>query len=154
MQKRLGIEAALTNDFAEQDRLSTLIIDKDNELLIVKEEDWDQFIHLLPSNASITETYSLLELENPEVTDLFTDYGFTSEFGRTYLYADTPIAFSIVRGNPTEVAMALLQFEEYLIAKEKLANETIYFLDKNYEDLIKKVANAYAINVHIFDLDK
>ncbi|MBA2869902.1 hypothetical protein HNQ85_000160 [Anoxybacillus calidus] len=144
MQKRLGVEATIKNLFTAE--FDNGIVDKDGELLI-----FESSIQLLPSNI---ETYSLLELENPERTDLFNDYGFISEQGRTYLYQETVIAFSIVEGDATEIAMALLQYEEYLIAKEHCNNEIIYFMDKTYEDLIKKVAAAYDINIHIFDLDK
>jgi hypothetical protein len=146
MQKRLGVEAAVKNFFIAKNSFDNRIIDKDGELLI-----FEPFTQLLPTNI---ETYSLLELEHPELTDLFSDYGFISEQGRAYLYQDTVIAFSIVAGDATEIAMALLQYEEYLIAMEHCNNKTIYFMDKTYEDLIKKVAAAYDINIHIFDLDK
>jgi hypothetical protein len=146
MQKRLGVEAAVKNLFTAKDSFDNRIVDKDGELFI-----FEPSTQLLPTNI---ETYSLLELEHPELTDLFSDYGFISEQGRTYLYQETVIAFSIVDGDAAEIDMALLQYEEYLIAKEHCNNETIYFMDKTYEDLIKKVAAAYDINIHIFDLDK
>ncbi|RAK22379.1 hypothetical protein B0I26_102373 [Anoxybacillus vitaminiphilus] len=141
MQKRLGAEAAAKNLLFDN-----RIIDQDRELLI-----FEPSTQLLPANI---ETYSLLELNNPELTDLFGDYGFISEQGRAYLYQETVIAFAVVDGDATEIDMALLQYEEYLIAKEHCNNETIYFMDKTYEGLIKKVAAAYDINIRIFDLDK
>ncbi|WP_044894802.1 hypothetical protein [Bacillus alveayuensis] len=142
MQKRLGIE--ITDKHL--DSFKNGIIDKDDDLLI-----FESFMQ--PPSANI-EAYSLLELTHPELTDLFGDYGFISEQGRAYLYEETVMAFSIVDGDAAEIAMALLQYEEYLIAKERCNNETIYFMDKSYEDLLKKVAAAYHINIHIFDLDK
>jgi hypothetical protein len=152
MKKRLAIEAIVRKHVAEKDLLHDLIDDKDDEWLIVKEEHLEQLTHLFDFSA--IETYTLIELNDPELTDLFPDYGFITEQGRTYLYEETVIAFSVISGDPTEITMALLQYEEYLIAKEGHGKGTIYFMDKNYEDLIKKVASAYDINIHIFDLDK
>ncbi|HZG60507.1 MAG TPA: hypothetical protein VEY68_08595 [Anoxybacillus sp.] len=146
MQKRLGVEATIKKLFTAKDSFDNRIVDKDGELLI-----FEPLTQLLPTNI---ETYSLLELDHPELTDLFSDYGFLSEQGRAYLYQEAVIAFSIIDGDATEISMALLQYEEYLIAKEQCNNETIYFMDKTYEDLIKKVAAAYDINIRIFDLDK
>jgi len=151
MIERFGFE--ITN-FSISSELQELVLDRDEHLLIINKENIDELISSLPSQASILDNYSLIELQNAELMPLFSDYGFISSNNRTYLFKEAILAFSITSGDTIEIEMALLQFEEYLIAKVLQNNESVYFVDKNYKDLIIKVASAYDINVHIFDLDK
>ncbi|MBA2873467.1 hypothetical protein [Thermaerobacillus caldiproteolyticus] len=120
------------------------VIDQDEEWLIATE----------PPSHLRTDIERLIEVENTEFTDLFNDYGFISEEGRAYIYQNAVTAFSVIDGDQTEIEMMILQLDEYLIAKEKNEKETIYFIGRHHEELLMKVAAAYNVTVHIFDLDK
>jgi hypothetical protein len=123
---------------------SDLVIDQDEEWLIVTQ---------LPSHL-FKDCETLIEIEHPAFTDLFSDYGFISTENRVYLYEELVSAFSIVRGHPPEITMMLLQLEEYMIAQEKKEKEPVYFIGKHHDELLMKVAAAYNVTIHIFDLDK
>lgn len=151
MIKRYGVEIS---SWPMNDKLEKFVVDKDDQLAILSKENASQFLNALSSQEFSVETYSLIEIQGSERTPLFPDYGFISASNRVYLYAETVLAFSIIDGSATEIKMALLQYEEYLIAKTIVNGYFVYFIDKNYTDLLTKVASAYGINVHIFDLDK
>jgi|GEM_PF-1346577 len=151
MIKRYGVEIS---SWPMNDKLEKFVVDKDDQLAILSKENASQFLNALSSQEFSMETYSLIEIQGSELTPLFPDYGFISASNRVYLYAETVLAFSIIDGSATEIKMALLQYEEYLIAKTIVNGYFVYFIDKNYTDLLTKVASAYGINVHIFDLDK
>ncbi|MBB5324696.1 hypothetical protein HNQ34_001794 [Anoxybacillus tepidamans] len=121
---------------------SDIITDHDEEWLIVSE---------LPTH--IHDYEALIEIEQPILTPLFTDYGFESLNERFYLYESLVTAFSIADGDPIEIDMFLLQLEEYMIAQEK-TDTTIYYIAKQYEELLTKVAATYDVTIRIFDLDK
>lgn len=129
----LSVSKPLEND---------IITDHDEEWLIVSE---------LPARIRHYET--LIEIEQPILTPLFIDYGFVSSNKRFYLYESLVTAFSIADGDPIETDMFLLHLEEYMIAQEK-TDTTIYYIAKQHEELLTKVAATYDVTIRIFDLDK
>ncbi|WP_027407789.1 hypothetical protein [Anoxybacteroides tepidamans] len=126
----------------EQAGESSFIVDQDEEWVIVSE---------VPGH--IDDYEPLIEIEKPAVTAIFTDYGFVSSSGHFYLFEPLVTAFSITDGDPIEIEMFLLQLEEYIIAREKTEPMT-YWIGKQHEELLTKVASAYHVAIDIFDLDK
>jgi hypothetical protein len=130
------------------------VIDRDKELFIVENKEEFQWLkeYFLAKNIW-EESYVLIEIENPALTDLFSDYGFKSSNGTYYLYLDLVSAFTIISGELESKKMALYQIEEHLVAQE-CNDHTIYFIDVHQKDLIHKYAAAYDMKVSFFDLDK
>ncbi|WP_246945933.1 hypothetical protein [Bacillus pinisoli] len=111
------------------------------DVLLLEKELKDYFI--------IQDVHSLYVLRQPQLFPTFSDYGFTSNT-TTYLFQNMVSCFAIKGGNSKDVEMAMLQFDEHLIA----INENIYFVDLHHQALIEKIANAYHITISFFELDK
>jgi hypothetical protein len=130
------------------------ILDRDSDLfIVVRKEEFQWLKNYLIAKNIWEESYLLIEIENPTLTDLFSDYGFKTSNGKYFLYQDLVAAFTITSGESQSKMMALYQIEEHLIAQE--SNDlTIYFIDVQQIDLIHKYAYAYDMKVSFFDLDK
>ncbi|KPB05232.1 hypothetical protein [Bacillus sp. CHD6a] len=124
---------------------SMLITDSAMEAKVVK--------NMLMDRSILEETYSLSLIENPIATSLFTDYGFVSEKNNHYLYQDMISIFTIESGIQVNIDMFLIQLEESIIAIEEQYKKS-YIIDKENKEFMQKVAQAYDIEVSIFDLDK
>jgi hypothetical protein len=97
--------------------------------------------------------YQLIQIEQPEITDLFDDYGFN--LGRSYfLITELVCCFTIIKGEKEQIEMALIQMEECLLGLEQEDNQQFYFVDIQQKELIERFATAYEIEVSFFDLDK
>ena len=106
-----------------------------------------------PHNSrNIGDTHPLILLENETCTSLFSDYGFqTNSF--SYLFKDMVSSFYFTSGKEEEIAMAILQMDDCLLAVEHGVKEC-YFIDKEYRPFVEKVGKAYDIEVSFLDLDK
>jgi hypothetical protein len=93
--------------------------------------------------------HSLYVLKCPTLFNDFHDYGFQT-ISRYYLIESMTTPFSITFGGDKEIEMALLQFDEHIIAKDGAH----YFIDRQHQGLIEKIAKAYNITVCFFELDK
>jgi hypothetical protein len=99
--------------------------------------------------AIIEAVHSLYLLNQPTLYQDFQDYGFSSK-SKNYLFRNMVKGFSITSGENMDIKMALLQFNEHLIASD----DTIYLVDHHHQGLIEKIANSYNIKIHFFELDK
>ncbi|MBU8908990.1 hypothetical protein [Desertibacillus haloalkaliphilus] len=123
------------------------IIDRDQQLAVVETyEEAKALAAFYDENDMLEEEFGVYYLEDPEVEESFSDYGFVSNSGQSYLYKETTIPFKITGGLHEQIDMSLLQMAEDLIAKDK-QGDVIYFVDRQFEDLIIGYANAYEITV-------
>ncbi|MFZ3588136.1 hypothetical protein ACOI1C_02430 [Bacillus sp. DJP31] len=97
----------------------------------------------------IESIHKLYFLENPTLFHDFTDYGFHTSSGY-YLLEGMTTYFTIDQRDEGDQEMALLQFDEHLLA----IDEGIYYVDQHHQELIQNIANAYNISIHFFELDK
>ncbi len=97
----------------------------------------------------IESIHMLYSLKCPTLYHNFDDYGFHSMSGH-YLLENMTTKFTIVQGSKKDIEMALLQFDEHLIAKD----EAFYYVDFHYRELIENIAKAYNISIRFFELDK
>lgn len=97
----------------------------------------------------VQDVHPLYSCNQLHLFHTFSDYGFSSPT-TNYLFKDLVSCFSIESGTEQDIEMALLQFDEHLIA----SNESIYFIDLQHHTLIEKIASAYKITIHFFELDK
>lgn len=119
-------------------------------LLVETEEEREQLSEYLQRYECFAESFSLLYLESGEEKTFFSDYGFIAAGDALFLYEELVAAFQIVKGEQEQIAMALLQAEEDLIAIEYGKNP-IYYIDKHKIALIKKYAEAYEITVQFLE---
>ena len=158
MIQLFGVEMAVFNENEFNQHLAHMteivpIYDIDDQLLIVKKkEDAISIKDYLKKQHLFEECYRLYQLEQPQITNLFYDYGFQSENDQYFLYSDTTIPFTILNGDKNQIKMVQYQLEEHLLAIEQ-ENE-IYFIDRQQIELIYGYAKAYDIEVSFFDLDK
>lgn len=97
----------------------------------------------------IEAMHILYFLKKPTLYNDFDDYGFRAELG-FYLLENLILNFSIIEGTPKDKEMALLQFDEHLIAKD----QEKYYVALHDQELIENIANAYHITIRFFELDK
>lgn len=161
MKSMYGLEIQCTDDSPQyfqnlllQMKHTTSIFDVDDNLLITGTAMEAKLIkNILADRCLLEETYMLIRLENPTKSDLFSDYGFTTTKENHYLYQNMISVFQIVSGKQEEISMALIQMDESIIAIEEQYKK-LYFIDKNSQTFIEKVAQAYDIEVSFLDLDK
>ncbi|MCR8634990.1 hypothetical protein [Paenibacillus radicis (ex Xue et al. 2023)] len=80
----------------------------------------------------------------------FTDYGFVSRSGLSYVYAESVYLFTLHHVEPAaEPIQALQQFEEHLLASIP-QEEVIYIVDLQFEELMKRIAQAYNCELRPF----
>ena len=96
------------------------LFDRDKEMLIVSNEEQQRAALDVMAHFNIETTLMELRLlpDDAELTDLFSDYGFTSRAEHNYLYDKLVVPFRFTADSPTsEVDQAALQIEEHLIAQ-------------------------------------
>ncbi|WP_377888521.1 hypothetical protein [Alkalihalobacillus sp. R86527] len=120
-------------------------IDRDGKLVIVADKDEaDSLVDYYTSKNAMGERYTLTLLsQQSKPTPFLTDYGFTSQNNRDYLYENMVTPFSISKGDDEQIEMALLQIEEHLIATDK----NIMFVDMMQKELMEGIARAYQIEL-------
>jgi hypothetical protein len=127
------------------------LFDRDKELLVLNTtQDRDAVLELLEHYHIPSEEMQLLLL--PSDADLypsFSDYGFTSRAERHYLYGHlvSTFRFSELRTAQSDPENALLQIEEHLIARFIKDNVPIYAVDRQFNELMERIAIAYGCNV-------
>jgi hypothetical protein len=94
--------------------------------------------------------HELYFLDHPSVWTIFDDYGFQTGLEHIYLIKSMVTSFTILDGLEVDKELALLQFDELLIARD----DTKYFVDLHHQELIENIAKAYNITVNFFELDK
>ncbi|MBM6617267.1 hypothetical protein [Bacillus suaedaesalsae] len=111
-------------------------------------------VHYIEEELSIYSiiemTHTIIGLSEGKYWDTFEDYGLKTNTGKAYLLNSMVKSFQIIGGTEDNIKMALLQFDEHLIAQE----HTTYFVDVHHQALIEKIANAYEVSIAFFELDK
>lgn len=87
--------------------------------------------------------HTLVYLSEPKLWPSLEDYGFQTDLGNVYLLTSMVHSFEIIGGTDENQQMALLQFDEHLIAEDKRT----YYVDVHHQELIGKIANAYKITI-------
>ncbi|MFD1736534.1 hypothetical protein ACFSCX_08145 [Bacillus salitolerans] len=116
-------------------------------------EDISYLQNQLEEYEIIDSVHHLLKLENVEYFEgsgSLNDYGFKFPNQSYYVIRNMVRAFSILSGDEQEIKMALLQFDEHLLAKQG----KLYVVDAHHQGLIEKIAEAYNITVSFLNLDK
>lgn len=163
MKARFGVEMSIIKDTLSGPiagvvkEVATIanIIDHDQQMFIVGTEIEARTVQeYLNSKDLFEDLFEIIQVENPDMTDQFTDYGFRSLSDNVYLFREMIAAFSIEKGDLEQLKMALYQIEEYLIGIESVNETNYYLIDRNFIDLINGFAKAYDIEVSFFNLDK
>jgi hypothetical protein len=130
------------------------LFDRDKELLVLNTiQDRDAVLELLEHYRIPSEEMQLLLLpSNSDLYPTFSDYGFTSRAERHYLYERlvSTFRFSEVRTTQSDLDNALLQMNEHLIARFLIDNDPSYAVDRQFNELIERIAYAYGCSV-VFD---
>jgi hypothetical protein len=128
------------------------LFDQDNEMLIVSTEA-EKFtvIEVMAGLNVNTDQMDLLLLPpDAELTDLFSDYGFTSEGENNYLYEKLVVSFRFTEDNKqADVDQASLQIEEHLLALYKDHTRDVYVVDRQLEELMQGIAKAYRCRIEV-----
>lgn len=129
------------------------LFDRDKEMLIVSNEEQQRAALEVTDHFHIETSIMELRLldESAELTDLFSDYGFTSRAEHNYLYDKIVIPFRFTaNSSPVDVDQAALQVEEHLIAQYKDAeHRDVYIVDRQFEELMQGIAKAYRVSIEI-----
>ncbi len=147
-----GYTATLIKEIADV----ATIIDRDEQLLIVAtaKEALELQDFLIAKNL-FEDFFLLIELHNPETKETFYDYGIHSLQEKDYLFLEMVSVFTIDKGKKEQIEMSLYQFEEHLLCIDTgYESKKYYYVDRNFIDLVNKIAQAYDIEVSFFDLDK
>ncbi|MFC0269988.1 hypothetical protein ACFFIX_00755 [Metabacillus herbersteinensis] len=120
------------------------IVDHDDTIVIVSSFfEAERLKSLFEEQTIFEEQHALVLLDNPEVTSLYSDYGFKSHANKIYLFQELVQSFTITATDPVQEKMALLQFEEHLIAKDG----ALLYIDSQFLKLVQGIATAYSIGV-------
>ncbi|WP_070120677.1 hypothetical protein [Bacillus marinisedimentorum] len=131
------------------------VFDRDDLLFIVESpEEAGQLEETWQSRNLYNETYTLILITDGAVTPLFFDYGFESQAGGRYVYAEMADGFQIKEGDSKQIQMALHQMQEHLIAKDTDGEHTVYLYDRQHKELMERFAKAYSITIKFLNLDK
>lgn len=128
------------------------IFDRDNEMLIVSNEVQKfAVLEVMAQHNVDTDQMALCLLpEDAELTDLFSDYGFTSESEHNYLYEKLIVPFRFTEDSQqADVDQASLQIEEHLLALYKDHHRDVYVVDRQLEELMQGIAKAYRCRIEI-----
>ncbi|TXK77128.1 hypothetical protein [Paenibacillus sp. N3.4] len=128
------------------------LFDRDKEMLIVSNEEQRLVVLDIMAEYKIeTDTMKLSLLpDDADLTDLFSDYGFTSRAEHNYLYEKIVVPFRFTSDSPeAEVDQAVLQIEEHLVAQYKEQNRDIFVVDRQLEELMQGIAKAYRCKIEI-----
>lgn len=131
------------------------LFDRDKELLVVNtEHDSDEIAKVLNKMKIDWEPLPLLLLpEDAATTRLFSDFGFVSKFGNTYLYSDRVSLFRFSKEQPAgaESAPALLQLEEYIAAQFQWDDATWHCIDKDARLTAEGIAQRYGCSLEFLE---
>ncbi|WP_261305750.1 hypothetical protein [Paenibacillus andongensis] len=128
------------------------LFDRDKEMLIVSNEE--QQLAALDVMAHFNIETNLMQLrllpDDAELTDLFSDYGFTSRAEHNYLYDKLVVHFRFTADSPqAEIDQAALQIEEHLLAQYQAQDHTVYIVDRQLEELMHGIAKAYRCRIEL-----
>jgi hypothetical protein len=138
-----GFYAQIVKELAR----SVTLFDRDKELLILNgKEDAVRVLQLLEHYKTDAEQLELLLLPaDAETGILFEDYGFSSRLEHRYLYAHLTAIFGVepTGRKDSEPEQALLQMDEYIIARFTQGGNMRYAVDRELTELIERTAQAY-----------
>jgi hypothetical protein len=101
--------------------------------------------YLLKKESVFENEFILYHLENPEYKNIFTDFGFITKERKSYLYEELVIPFVVSGYNEKDLAAALEQMDEHLVAIDRSTTHTFYYVDRYHQELIEGFANAYRV---------
>ncbi len=121
------------------------VMDRDKQLVIISNKAEAEVLKEFYISKEVFEDfYSLVHLSNStKRSSLFEDFGFVSQNQQFFLYKNMVSAFTIKQGDEKEIKMALLQFEEHLIAQD----HQLYYFDRMQIELMKGIARAYNLEL-------
>ncbi len=131
------------------------LFDRDKEMLIIDTEaDRSAVAEVLQRYNVPYEHMELLLLpEDAHVSPAAADYGVKTRLGRHYLYAHLVAVFRLAEGDASpDKPQALMQMEEHLIAKYTEGGTVYYVVDKQLEELITGIGEAYRCAVEFVDV--
>jgi len=141
--KRAGFYAQIVKALAE----AATVFDRDKELIVVVDEEARDGV------ARVLEKYNVewepmplwLLPEGTELDDRAEDYGFVSNFGNAYLYADLVARFRFPEAQPAgaELAPALLQIEEFVVFSYDDGAAKTYCAEAHLRETIEGIASRY-----------
>lgn len=128
------------------------LFDRDKEMLIVSNEEQKLTVLDIMAHYNIETDLMQLRLlpEDAELTDLFSDYGFTSRAENNYVYDKLVVQFRFTSDSPrADVDQAALQIEEHLLALYKDQVSDVYIVDRQLEELMHGIAKAYRCRIEV-----
>lgn len=128
------------------------LFDRDKEMLIVSDEEQQLAALDVMTHFKIETNLMQLRLlpDDAELTDLFSDYGFTSRAEHNYLYDKLVVQFRFTADSPqAEIDQAALQIEEHLLAQYQTQDRTVYVVDRQLEELMQGIAKAYRCRIEM-----
>ncbi|UQD52735.1 hypothetical protein C0971_12360 [Bacillus methanolicus] len=99
------------------------------------------------------EWHNLIVFSDGQEGECFFDYGFITGSNQIYLFKDLLCAFSICSADEKMIEMANYQLDEHLIFKTITNEGEIYFTDRQNDELVERICQAYDIEVSFLDLD-
>lgn len=133
--------------FYEAFFLVAVPLDEADDMLIYQyNQEADEAALFLEDFGLLEASHAVYQLHNPLVEERFSDYGFTSNLNRCYLYEELVLPFIITSGEKQQIDMALLQIKEDLIALDQ-AESPVLFIDKQMKELVQGYADAYKITI-------
>ncbi|NDI33687.1 hypothetical protein [Chengkuizengella sediminis] len=123
----------------------TNLFDRDKEVLIVNSKNELESVIEVMNHFKINfETCTLFLLpEDAKLTTYFSDFGFTSKFGNTYLYENLTSIFYFTQVQESNTSQAIHQIEEHKLAEYSLDMVTYYAVEKHLEELVEGISKAY-----------
>lgn len=109
---------------------------------------------ILKEGEIFEEWHDLIVFSEGQEGESFFDYGFISDKNEKFLFKDLLCAFSICSKDEKMIEMANYQLDEHLVFKTKTKEGEIYFTDRQHDELVERICQAYDIEASFLDLDK
>ncbi len=150
-----ALQAGSISGIIKEAAAEVRVMDRDELLFIVERpEEAGRLEEILQSRGLYNETYTLILITDGAITPLFSDYGFESQAGGRYVYADMADGFYVTDGDSTQIKLALQQMQEHLIGKDTDGGRAVYLYDRQHKELMERFARAYRITIEFLNLDK
>ncbi|MDP5273134.1 hypothetical protein [Chengkuizengella axinellae] len=121
------------------------LFDRDKEVLIVHSEDELKPVIEVMEQFKIDYEIGKLWLlpESSKLSTHFSDFGFTSKFGNTYLYEHLSSIFYFTQIEASNLKQALYQIEEHKLAEYSINDTSYYAVEKHLNELMERISKAY-----------
>jgi hypothetical protein len=141
-----GFEELMNSDCNVTQRFGTIYIYRNLQAAI-------SACDLLIDAGLYENMHTFIQYDNGRPGECFFDCGF-SDGSKVYLFKDLLFAFYLEGDDELQVEMAKAQIEEHLVYETDFRGLDVLYAEKQFDTLVKGIAQAYNCKARFLDLDK